>query len=134
MRSSRATAVISSLGGYWDADERHGAIGRDLGVGHGDDIIEFSELGSDLIDLREVIGDGFAGNDRRNHELCTGTGGVELGGFEQDERIIAVLTRNGEGVFEVRPIVELATTTAAARRNHEPTISQGRRAANRPSR
>ena len=84
-----------------DANERHGAIGRDLGVGHGDDIIEFSKLGSDLIDLREVIGDGFAGNDRRNHELCTDTGGIELGGFEQDERVIAVLTRDGEGVFEV---------------------------------
>ena len=84
-----------------DANERHGAVGRDLGVGHGDDIIEFSKLGSDLIDLREVIGDGFARNDRRNHELCTDTGGIELGGFEQDERVIAVLTRNGEGVFEV---------------------------------
>ena len=115
-------------------DERHGAIGRDLGVGHGDDIIEFSELGSDLIDLREVIGDGFAGNDRRNHELCTGTGGIELGGFEQDERIIAVLTRNGEGVFEVAADRGVGDDHSRSQKNHEPMTSQGRRAANRPSR
>ena len=44
--------------------------------------------------------------------------------FEQDERAIAVLTGDGEGVFEVAPIVALATTTAAARRNHEPMTSQ----------
>ena len=84
-----------------DTDERDGAVGRQLRFAHRDDVVEFGELGADLVDRGSVVGDRLAGGDRGDDELGARAGRVELGLFEQDQRIVAVLAGHREGVFEV---------------------------------